>query len=159
MRRSTPRDFWKRVVQSNSDCHEWTGSRNNAGYGTVAYQGRKTLAHRLAYELATGVHPGGLCVCHTCDNRLCCRPAHLFLGTAQDNTSDRDKKGRGVAGPSMPGETNSFAKLTNAQAIDIFHSTESSSVVAAKYGVKATTVCAIRAGTRWSKVTGGRHAR
>ena len=34
-------------------------------------------------------------ICHHCDNRICVRPKHLFLGTAKDNAQDREKKGRG----------------------------------------------------------------
>jgi hypothetical protein len=129
-------------------------------YNSLKYQGKVVLAHRLAYELAHGFGAAsGKLVCHECDNPPCCNPRHLFLGTAQDNITDRDKKGRGRAGPSRPGETNSFAKLTNAQAIEIFHSTEPVATVAAKYGVRPTTVHAIRAGTRWGKLTGGSHAR
>jgi len=33
-------------------------------------------------------------VCHTCDVRLCCNPAHLFIGTRSDNVADCVAKGR-----------------------------------------------------------------
>lgn len=42
-------------------------------------------------------------VCHHCDNRLCCNPAHLFLGTPRQNTQDMLAKGRESRGSSHPG--------------------------------------------------------
>jgi len=49
----------------------------------------------VAWELLNGPVPGGMHVCHSCDNPPCCNPAHLFLGTAVDNAADREAKGRG----------------------------------------------------------------
>jgi hypothetical protein len=48
----------------------------------------------MAWELAYGPIPPGLHVLHRCDNKPCCNPAHLFLGTKADNHADMMTKGR-----------------------------------------------------------------
>ena len=75
-------------------CWNWTQSLNTHGYGIVWFGGKMLLAHREAYELFIGPIPAGQWVCHTCDNRRCCNPKHLFLGTVLDNNRDTSQKGR-----------------------------------------------------------------
>jgi hypothetical protein len=68
-----------------------------SGYGQLPITTLKTrLAHRWAYEFFIGPIPKGLVVMHQCDNRRCCNPLHLKLGTQQENLKDmRDKKRQG----------------------------------------------------------------
>lgn len=95
--------FWVRVDRTEG-CWFWRGPLDANGYGK---HGSK-WAHRIAYELAIGPIAAGMQVCHTCDNRQCVAPAHLFLGTALDNTLDKKRKGR-----SNMGVKHGMSKLTD----------------------------------------------
>ena len=67
-------------------------------HGYIRVKGLKL--HRIAWEAHNAAPiPSGMCVCHTCDNRRCFNPAHLFLGTKGENNTDRHKKGRTVLNP------------------------------------------------------------
>lgn len=99
-RRSVPRKerFWKLVsVTGPLDCWEWQGYVDKqTGYGDFCYEypSRHVGAHRFSWTLVHGPIEDGLCVLHRCDNRVCVNPAHLFLGTKDDNNQDMISKGR-----------------------------------------------------------------
>lgn len=76
-------------------CIVWTRSVDRWGYGRITANGKQVGTHRVAYEIAYGPIPDGLLVRHSCDNPPCCNPAHLLLGTVQDNADDRVARGRG----------------------------------------------------------------
>lgn len=88
--------FWSKVaITANPDkCWEWQSGRMPSGYGKFWFQGTHVPASRFAYRLSYGEIAEGLLVCHSCDNRTCCNPAHLFLGTHQDNMQDMVNKNR-----------------------------------------------------------------
>jgi len=84
--------FWSKVNKTDI-CWVWTGCRNKKGYGSF-YCKKKIASHRYSYIIHNGNIPNGLLVRHTCDNPSCVNPAHLILGTNQDNVNDKMKRGR-----------------------------------------------------------------
>ncbi len=76
------------------NCWNWKGKLNSGGYGIFC----KKVASRWSYILYKGNIPNNIQVCHTCDNRKCVNPDHLFLGSIQDNQQDKVNKNRQAKG-------------------------------------------------------------
>jgi len=89
-------DRFHAKVGRTSECWEWKAAIKDNGYGYFRIS--KSLgmisAHKAAWILANGAIPEGFYVCHQCDNRRCCNPSHLWLGTAKQNQQDMARKGR-----------------------------------------------------------------
>lgn len=150
-------------LNPQSGCLEWQGyvrraAKGNAyGYGELGYKGKKVSAHVLAYELVHGPVPKDptlerkLCVCHKCDNRICCNVDHLFVGTIQDNMADRESKGRGIIG-----ERVARATLTEHQVVEIkklLLREFSPSSISEIYGVGPAAVYHIKTRHSWGHVS------
>ncbi len=143
--------YWQ-YVEKTEYCWLWRGLRARR-YGSIRGHGPdyvKRPAHRVAWELAYGSIPGGLFVLHRCDNPVCVNPAHLFLGTHQDNMRDRQMKQRHAYGERSP-----MAKLTLEQIQDIRRrhaAGETQTALAREYGVRQGHVSRIIRRASWRHV-------
>jgi hypothetical protein len=80
--------FWPKVERrGDTECWEWTGHKNPAGYGNFWADDRLVKAHRWAYETCVGPIAEGLTIDHLCRNTSCVNPAHLEAVTGWENTS------------------------------------------------------------------------
>ncbi len=143
--------FWGRVNQKERrSCWLWLGSPGDDGYGQFKNEGRTVRAHRFAYMDQVGEIPEGLLVCHSCDTPLCCNPAHLFLGTAQDNEDDKVKKKRqakGIEHGRSKMTPTTVKNLRRRRAAGASYRT-----LAKEFGIDHTTVAQIVRGETWAHV-------
>lgn len=169
--------FWAKVNKDGpvpphrpdlGQCWVWTASTasngtalyGRFGTGSAAKRNQKCwLAHRFSWKLAHGECPDELHVCHHCDNPLCVRPDHLFLGDDFDNMQDCAAKGRHCAArhpERMPrGERHGEAKITEDQVREIRRRADAGEAawrIAADYGICKTNVRYIALRQAWKHV-------
>ena len=111
--------YEKFVVKNSDGCWGWSGCAPvNPGYGQFRSEMKLIRAHRASWIINFGEIPKGMFVLHKCDNPICSRPDHLFLGTQKDNLRDMISKKRNRT-VGVKGEKSGHAKLTDAQVSEI----------------------------------------
>lgn len=137
--------FWPHVRKQEDGCWVWVRAKPGK-YGRA----RSMAAHRYSWTIHRGPIPAGLFVCHHCDNPPCVNPAHLFLGTANDNVQDAKSKGRTVRGVRQ-----THAKMTDASVVTAFAMSASGiplPIIADCLHVSITTVFQALRRMRWQHV-------
>lgn len=140
MHMSEVKPLW--VVDEATGCWNWQRPSGSHGYGEVRLDGRLWTAHRLMWAITnnTNVETSDD-ICHTCDNRRCVNPAHLFKGTRLENMRDASRKWRLTK------------KLTKDQVLIIRERVakgERRYKVAKEFGVSGALIGKIAAGEVWA---------
>lgn len=148
--------FIKGIRKLDNGC--WvcdTAYSMNTGYTEVKI-GRGSMGlfrqttHTLSYQYFHDSIPEGMLVCHSCDNRACCNPKHLFLGSYLDNQGDMAVKDRVAFG-----ERHYGAKLTEADVLKIYELGKSGLFhreIADLFGVSRSRIGTILNGTDWKRL-------
>lgn len=143
---SAPDRFWDCVkICGPDECWPWRAGTRVRGYGGLTFEGKPRLAHQVAFRLTRGFYAPYLR--HSCDNPICCNPAHLLEGTHADNMADAVARGRRPHGEAMPG-----AKLTEAEVRAIRADPRSIKQVAMAYAIDTARVSRIRSRKLWKYV-------
>ena len=138
--------FENQVIRQEG-CWDWKGFIRGDGYVRVRHGGdRKSIGGHIASYM---IHHNlldldGSCVLHTCDNRKCTNPDHLFLGNYADNARDMAKKKRT---PSI--------KLTVEKVKMIKHMLENkvpATYISERYKVHRRTIDDIKHNRTWSYI-------
>jgi hypothetical protein len=161
-RPSAEQRFWANVDRETGPVHPVLKTRcwpctlgtDKDGYGSLVIAGHRVKAHRYAYALLVGEIPDGMCCLHACDRPSCCNPAHLTLGTNQDNRDDSVTKGRHAHG-----ERSGQARLTEGDVLEIRATCvpgdpeRGYTALGSKYGVGWGAVRSAHLGITWSHVS------
>lgn len=135
--------FWAKLDKRAGphSCWEWPKSRTNSRhYPNTYFKRRHVSAHRVAYELHYRKSPGKFHVCHTCDNRRCCNPAHLWLGTPSDNIRDCVNKGRWNCGNRPRGDASPLCTIPYVRVQQIRKAAGGMREIGRKFGISHGTV-------------------
>ena len=150
---------WRQVTNLDS-CWPWLRT-NKLAYPkiTINYTSvhRKTyLVNRVSIFLYHDHSKGNFycssypLACHSCDNKLCVNPMHLFKGTHKDNTKDSLTKGRFSIG-----SKSCWSRLTEENIIEIRKLRAKGLLhreIAMKYNVATATISTVLQGRSWKHV-------
>ena len=169
MKKASVIRFWRHVVlcehvrvplgEHFSACAEccwiWSGTADQAGYGRAKYclnDGEETTTGRIAWGMAhQGMNPPeDKEICHTCNVRLCCNPAHLWLGTHADNMADRAAKGRSDRRGGFRPHKLTWSKVADIRELGRLKRMTQAQI-GAQYGISAQMVSEILSGRAWGR--------
>jgi len=143
-------------IDTETGCWNWKLSVGSHGYGNTKYCRKNntySCAHRLSYFVYKG-EIGDYYVLHTCDNKRCCNPEHLYLGNCKDNVRDMVVRGRHKNGKNK-GEEIGTSKVTENQVREIkvrLKNGETPYDIEKDYSIGKDAIYHIKWGKRWKHI-------
>lgn len=149
---STREEIAQRIKESveinDKGCWIWTKGFFSNGYPCIKIDGKSRKVNRASYEAFNGEIADGLMVCHSCDDRACVNPKHLWPGTQQDNIDDAVDKNRMANGSRCHA-----SKLTADDVTLILKDDRTQQAIAEDYGVSSTAIGKIKRRVSWKHIT------
>lgn len=140
----------------DKECWEWPFRLDSHGYGCVSVgAGRHGRVHRIVWEAKYFKIPKGLIACHSCDNKKCYNPNHIFIGTFYQNSLDAVRKGR-IGFKHRNGEDINTHVLTEKDVRWIRNQPKvrgSGVAISKRFGINPSAISSIRNGLTWRHIT------
>lgn len=134
----------------NEKCWEWNEELSKSGYGIIRIGKTVILAHRLSFEIFNG-ELKDLFVCHSCDNRKCINPNHLWLGSQKENILDAVAKGRMNQGEN--GFHSKLNELTVRNIINLWNNGTTTSELSNMYNLSQSYLSILIGGKSWKHLS------
>ena len=132
-----------------SGCLIWEGRITRGGYGILMVEGKRHVAHRVAWHVATGdpLDMPEIVRHYRCRTPAYIEASHLRKGTHADNNADMVRDGT-----STRGEKATRGKLNRDQVRELRGLREegwTQDALAERYGIRQSSVWAILEGRSW----------
>ena len=151
-------EFFKRRVEKRGvdDCWLWK-TKSIARYGSATANGKRVYATHIALFLDGRPQLQHDYALHTCDNKRCVNPRHLYWGSQKQNIFDAVRRGKGPPGyrRALHGTELKISKLSKlkVQAIRRFRRAGCSyREIAQEFAISQTTARNIIIGKTWAHV-------
>jgi hypothetical protein len=109
-----------KVAVTKRGCWERRQAIDKRGYSRISFEGVNQGAHRVVAHLFHGLEltDSKLMACHKCDNKICVRPKHIYVGNGRTNHNDKVRRGRVVSNPHF-GENHPRHKISDQTVLEI----------------------------------------
>lgn len=146
----------KKKIKLNIDidkngCLVWNKGTCGKNYSCIFFNRKSYRGNRLSFAAYNKFNlKSKNIICHTCDNRLCVNPKHLWEGTIDQNNKDCHRKKRAKVG-----DNHWWSKFTSKQVLQIrkrIKNGTSPYIIASEYGVYPSTIYRLKDRSTWKSV-------